>query len=267
MGRRRSGPNAFSLFAFQDIITSVTGIVILITLILALELIERVESSPAEQTREVVGLLDTSIEEMEDEKERLQKSLENTVVDISDLPTTDLSSLTKMRASLAETISEQKVRISEALRKLADRKKQLKSLLASAKAKQDAEELKKISDQNLIAEQKIKEIIDNEQLFFRSGISGKNLWLVEVNDSGFLIAELGSTSKPTRLAAPSEFKTWWRSLDESGNAIFLLTKQSGVESFKFDSAIDDLKNSTFPFGFGVIDESVKVIDPVTGAGN
>ncbi|MCA9014472.1 MAG: hypothetical protein KDA77_03990, partial [Planctomycetaceae bacterium] len=38
---RRKKQNKFSLFAFQDIITSVTGIVIFITLLMSLELIQR----------------------------------------------------------------------------------------------------------------------------------------------------------------------------------------------------------------------------------
>ena len=52
MSRRRRNHTtaAFSLFAFQDIITSVTGVMIMITLLLAVELVNRVEQSPAVQT-------------------------------------------------------------------------------------------------------------------------------------------------------------------------------------------------------------------------
>lgn len=42
MTRRRASLQAFSLFSFQDIITSVTGIIVLILLVLSLELIDRV---------------------------------------------------------------------------------------------------------------------------------------------------------------------------------------------------------------------------------
>jgi len=43
MSRRSRRNSPFSLFAFQDIITSVTGIMILVTMMLALELIKRKE--------------------------------------------------------------------------------------------------------------------------------------------------------------------------------------------------------------------------------
>ena len=57
MSRRRSArQSAFSLFSFQDIITSVTGIMVLITLLLAVELINRTEASPPMQTREQLGI-------------------------------------------------------------------------------------------------------------------------------------------------------------------------------------------------------------------
>ena len=46
MRTRRSSSSPFSLFAFQDIITSVIAIVILITLILTLEIVNRVSQSP-----------------------------------------------------------------------------------------------------------------------------------------------------------------------------------------------------------------------------
>ena len=41
MGHRRAGAPPISLFSFQDIITSVTGIMILVTLMMSIELVQR----------------------------------------------------------------------------------------------------------------------------------------------------------------------------------------------------------------------------------
>ena len=46
MRTRGSSSSPFSLFAFQDIITSVIAIVILVTMILALEIVNRVTQAP-----------------------------------------------------------------------------------------------------------------------------------------------------------------------------------------------------------------------------
>ena len=58
--RRRSAP--FSLFAFQDIITSVTGIMLVITMLLALELLERTDVAPPQATAAISKDLERSNE-------------------------------------------------------------------------------------------------------------------------------------------------------------------------------------------------------------
>ena len=66
MSRRGRNKSAFSLFVFQDIIMSVTGIMILITLILSLEMMERQEESPRERTSEIISQLKAAVGEVED---------------------------------------------------------------------------------------------------------------------------------------------------------------------------------------------------------
>ena len=64
MARRRVvASTAFSLFSFQDIITSVTGIMVLVTLMLALELITRVQTSAPAQTAVQTKRVEVTVEE------------------------------------------------------------------------------------------------------------------------------------------------------------------------------------------------------------
>ena len=63
MVRRRKKQVTFSLFAFQDIITSVTGIMILATLMLAVEFIQRIDGAPPRQTEKIAARLRQSLEE------------------------------------------------------------------------------------------------------------------------------------------------------------------------------------------------------------
>ena len=68
--RRNSNRAAFSLFAFQDIITSVTAIMVLLLLILALELVSRVANvGVSEEHRKAAQQLRASISEIEAELE------------------------------------------------------------------------------------------------------------------------------------------------------------------------------------------------------
>ncbi|WP_372717175.1 hypothetical protein [Novipirellula sp.] len=69
MAKRRSSGPGISFFAFQDIITAVVGIFILITMILVLELAQRVESAsnaPAEDIRPVVQTIEALKQQIAD---------------------------------------------------------------------------------------------------------------------------------------------------------------------------------------------------------
>ena len=63
MTRRRKTQTPFSLFAFQDIITSITGIMILITLLIALELVHSRENSPQHQTPQLNTTIQKQLQE------------------------------------------------------------------------------------------------------------------------------------------------------------------------------------------------------------
>lgn len=267
MPRRRSTTEAFSLFAFQDIITSVTGVIILITLILALELMDRVENSPAEQTEVVVELLDESVEELTAQKSELQAQLNNVTFDSSDLPTTDAASLKKIKSNLMQQVESLTSDISKIESKSTLQAATLAKLQSSPAIKVNESKMKRASAETLIAEQKLKELKDNDRMFFRSGTTGKTIWLVEVTDNGFLVAKLGVKAKPTRYTTTRRFRSWWKSLSSSGDALYVLTKPSGVESEIFDTAREELIAGDIAFGYGVIQESVEIIDPQEGAGS
>ena len=84
--RRRCKQNALSLFSFQDIITSICGIVILITLILALELTSKiVEASMADpvRSRDAYNQMLREIDEMTSEITDLNTVLNQMADDLS----------------------------------------------------------------------------------------------------------------------------------------------------------------------------------------
>ena len=65
MSRRGKGTTKFSLFAFQDIITSVTGIMILVTLLLSIELLQRKEMSPSNRTAQIVSQMTEAVSQVD----------------------------------------------------------------------------------------------------------------------------------------------------------------------------------------------------------
>lgn len=73
MARRRSGQPTISLFSFQDIVTSVTAILILLVLIMTLELIARKCKDAAASVSHVRDGLQGAVEELEAVAARLQR--------------------------------------------------------------------------------------------------------------------------------------------------------------------------------------------------
>jgi len=74
MKRGSNGPSV-SFFAFQDIITAVVGIFILITLVLVLELAQRVEAAASTPTADISSVLEM-IETLDNEVQRITEELQ-----------------------------------------------------------------------------------------------------------------------------------------------------------------------------------------------
>jgi uncharacterized small protein (DUF1192 family) len=77
MKRRSDGPSV-SFFAFQDIITAVVGIFILITLLLVLELAQRVEAAASTPTADISSVLQM-IETLQSEVDRMNDELQQRI--------------------------------------------------------------------------------------------------------------------------------------------------------------------------------------------
>lgn len=77
MKRRNNGPSV-SFFAFQDIITAVVGIFILITLLLVLELAQRVEAAASTPTADI-SAVEEMIETLQGEVERMKEEIQDRI--------------------------------------------------------------------------------------------------------------------------------------------------------------------------------------------
>ena len=74
MSRRRSSSQPFSLFAFQDIIMAITAIVILVTMIMTIELVNRANQLPKDASTVDQDLID-KIQNSNNELETIIQSL------------------------------------------------------------------------------------------------------------------------------------------------------------------------------------------------
>lgn len=264
MPRRRSQQAAFSLFSFQDIITSVTGIMILITLMLAIELLDRTDSKSAATNKAQLDDLKEINAEMEQQIERIKANIAAQQTNVEDLPSLDETTLRNMKktaedgvGNLESDIEIQKDKLKKNRETLAEKTKQ-----ESQRKAREERELQALKDRNDRISQELAEFSSSDRKFFTTGIKDKDVWVVEFARGQIRAAKIGVQMRPQAFSSAAAFLSWVRSLPNQ-SAMYLLVKPSAIDLYR--STRDNLPAGV-DTGFSVIDEGETIMDPVVGVG-
>jgi hypothetical protein len=272
MARRAKNEQAFSLFAFQDIIMSVTGIMILVTLILALELMEKVENSPTQRTQDVIENIDSTVASVVDLEQTVARNqarideLKNLLaqgdLEIGEVAgfdqravKQDIDNMRQMEAQLASELAELAKRMEQSADQRAEIEEEHESI--------DVAAIKKMLDD---VEQKKKDLeeLKNRVIFNPTAGDAKTPWLVEITAQGITVAKTGVSAPPTKHASVNEFKAWTQqNLDKNRDYFVLLVKPDGIAMF--DGVRKGLRQSGFDVGFDLLETDKVAIDPEKGA--
>ncbi|MFC1757867.1 hypothetical protein ACFL2H_03745 [Planctomycetota bacterium] len=270
MSRRNRESVAFSLFAFQDIITSVTGIMVLITLMLALELVLRDESSPTGETTKIVEQIQSTIadiESMEEKAGELKDRLSTGTDSIGDVAGFDAASVNselgeldnfnhKLTADLRKIIKDQ----ADAAKREADAENK-----RAAKAP-DADRVKILHEQIQQKQQTLDDLKSSKRVIFNpTDGSAKTPWLVEVFKETILTAKTGVTAAPETFNEVDSFTEWCVNHRNAQTEYFvLLVKPDGIANYQLIR--QHLKSKGFDLGYDLLSAEQVAIDPVKGAG-
>lgn len=266
--RRRSGSQPFSLFAFQDIITSVTGIMILVTLIMALELLDRVEGSPAAQTELITAQNEVSIEELQREIDQLKQRARGSqavLADVASLPSLNLSEMQTLNDALSEDLRKLQNQVGRSQADLMKKRKQLSQdrAAASQSTQQMREQLDEMKKLLADLEQEVQDVGDSNRVYYKTGVDGKTTWLVEITAGGWMAGPIGVEQKPVSFTSPAALQQWLTSRNARSEAFFLTTKPGGVANFY--RMRDELNALGFDVGFQVLGQDQTVLDTQKGA--
>ncbi|MBN1863717.1 MAG: hypothetical protein JW808_02325 [Victivallales bacterium] len=139
MAKKNKDENPVSLFAFQDIITSITGIMVLVVLLIILDIIDHEESksrdnaSPfAEDVKKLEQMAKGLEEQLEEGKDWMTRNEELILKALS----TDLSALPK----LIEREKKQHLMLTAGLQNLKEESVRLESLVLKTKEENDAKQ-------------------------------------------------------------------------------------------------------------------------------
>jgi len=256
MSRRTIGPGV-SFFAFQDIITAVVGIFILITLTLILELNQRVESaSDAPESsapnieQEIIELEKQNAELQAEYDRRLQQRAEISEITVLNrdqkmqeanadrlAAEQQITKLDKMLAAINEQIATQK-KTSEEL------KNESTELSAQKKKIQQLEMiLAKLANQK-------NQIKGKEGLLYRDQVDSTSyVCLIQLNDDGVEIKDAASKTVKN-VSNASGFESWLRSNGVRGRHFLLLLEPSGVKHF--ENIREQLQDANAIYGFDLV---------------
>jgi len=269
--RRNRESVPFSLFAFQDIITSVTGIVLFITLILTLELLTKEVASPVQQTALLIPEINQALSEVQAEiallKERLREQ------STANESTARISSQEIERNQLETNV--QVVRLKAEIEKLKQQAKRMS-------AEQETWETKRLDrNSDRMRLNSLRETIDqlnkekenltqtNRVIFNPSDAAGI-AWIIDLSESAILVAQAGVSSVPVTFDSPIKelriqaLMHWVRNHNPNEEYFVLLARPGTIEMFY--ELRDKLQSLRFPVGFDLLPNDQMAIDPQFGAG-
>jgi hypothetical protein len=287
MGRRKPAA-AFSLFSFQDIVTSVTAILILVMLLLSVELISRRRSEAASDPAVTRRDMTSTVERLESQAATLREDL---AARRSRGPARTVAMAERELARVREELEASRRHLAETTvtRRTAGQLLAEKEALAAAHAG-DAEEITRLEQESVEKraradaledankketerqEERTREIADGE----RAGTElvynlppdfGRRAWLVELSRDGITALLLGS-GRVERLGVDAgvggRFGAWCDGLTPEGDYCLLLERPSAADQLRTD-AEQRLNDRGIPFGIELVGEEQAVRDGTTQA--
>jgi hypothetical protein len=264
-----------SLFSFQDIITSVTGIMILVTLFLALDVIRRRQGAPDTQTAALTkelqeaaahaAKIETAAAANRREIAQVRSQLQGREAELLEEARYDSAALQRQLRDLEE--------LNRLLgRELADadsRRRAVQSQrdeLARTDAQRDSDRqtLQQLTQQVQQQLEELRRLRDANRVIFNVSAGGaKTPWLVELSPGKILAAEMGKAAPPQSFTSTASFIAWARQRSRTAEYFVLLVKPATLRDFY--AARTALEKSGYDLGFDLLKDDQSAIDPALGA--
>lgn len=275
MSRRgRSGP-AISLFAFQDIITSVTAIVIVIALFLALDLVQRKAAAHAESAAGVAEDLADRIHEMQAEVDELRVEARRTdaiVKEVAQFSPAELQAEIELLQRTIQNLEDEHGKLAE--RETAWKSREQAVLAAKFDLQPKRVQLERVEKETRTLQERIEqERREDRPVFALPRGFNKAGWLVVIESAAISVAPMGRQSRPIRFeqeglrlingTAVDAFMKWIRAGGHQTAYFLLLVRPGGAT--QFDELDGRLSVDSISHGFDVIDARQQILHPERGA--
>lgn len=264
--RRRAALKKFSLFSFQDIITCLMGIMLLLTLLIAMQIVEQ----PARSNSEVSAKhrqLAADIDALRKQTTALRKQAESNrqVLSSGVLASPELLQPKLAEAAAAKSAAEEELR-------------QLQAAAASeTKASADAVQMAAKQTAAAAAEQQLLTTELNRLQSLQNAVqsgsrvvynryrgSAESCWIVEFSsDQSIQAAPIGRKQKPITFTGIPATIAWIRRQRQQGAEFLILLKPAATEAA--DMLPEMLRRENIPHGYDLLGQDQTAIDPEQGA--
>ncbi|MDZ4819490.1 MAG: hypothetical protein SGJ20_11005 [Planctomycetota bacterium] len=291
MSRRGRSSSPISLFSFQDIITSVTAVIILITLLLVVELVHRQLSAAETTVADIQDELSDAVDQAEQQKAALAARLEQGAAVLQDSTTApaevqdavelqrQLEALRAEQDRLRQQLESAKKHEETAMASKFDRREEqaeLDRLQNEIAATEQA--IQKQQQANVQHEQQVRDLKaqqgesannNRRRIYNPAAGTSKQAWLVDVHTDRLEVAPLGKSATPVSLAFSSAsrsgpaLRNWAKDLSSRSNYFILVLRPNGTEAF--DSLRTSIEAAGYEVGFDLVGQDEVILDPTKGA--
>ncbi|MBM3966311.1 MAG: hypothetical protein FJ308_14790 [Planctomycetes bacterium] len=261
MARRRQHGPSVSFFAFQDIITSVVGIFVLITLIMMVDLVSRKGSSSTAGAAE--DTLSSVISDMQSEIQDLQARSEYLFQRGKKVAGVQSLNKEEVKADMERRLQSLREQLQRAESKNREIEKSIDAQLAEQKRLQieslkrapEREELKKLLSKLEFLETKIGELSTEDPLVFKNvNLMGRTVVIVDLEPKKIFALDLASDQRIefSGGARFSQFENWVKSRPLSKLHFFMLVRPGAASSHS--KVQECLQDSNASFGFDLLQD-------------
>lgn len=267
MSRRpRSGAPAFSLFAFQDIITCVMGIMLLITLMISLQIDTAAGTGMDPEMLKSLEMLSQESQGLLNEVDALERQAAEQLSLLNTEAIFDVQILGRSREIMVNEVVEARsdlARLEELQRNSVERLKDVSEKHSVHQG--DSERSEQLRQENHKLEEKLQQLRNGQRRVYNSHDSAsKDCWLVEISEGNDIqVALIGENKPPQRFASLNDLITWVKSRKGHDVAFMLLIKPNAAESL--EALTKELVDLAVPFGFDLLPQGTTALDATSGA--
>ena len=263
MSRRNRQENPISLFSFQDIVTSVTGILILIAIMLAISVITQ-GATPAGQTETVdASELQATKSQLEESVKSLEARVKTNQAAVNSWLGATKEELEQQRASYQAAGQITRENIKRLQAEVARTEESVKQFIADPEVQATNAQVQELKRKLAEAQKELDALRSGSRVFYNFRTGDRTAWLVQISGGEILACRANEQGKARVFRNAGELLAFARGLPSSEQYLVLVVRPSGLAAF--DQIKEQCDDEDIDVGVELIGEQQVVVDRETGA--